>query len=192
MDKAEMLRSLRLFNEKAEKLAFNRFTNSVLDQESGVTIRASMGEPLTVQRRGPDYESIELFVLTLRFFMQDKDGCSLRCMVPIYEAALVSDELKNAFFEARQTLNDYLESETMFTIDDKRLTHRDILETFVYGDIAHANPGKRDRYDAWMSHDGLPELLRNDLVVVLATFMRTIAYIHDLNAKVIVAMGETP
>jgi hypothetical protein len=192
MDRKDILRALRLFNEKAEKLANNSFTSSILADDSGVTISAGVGQPLSVERRGPDAESIEVFVVTLRFFIQNNEPCSLSNIADVYDAALVSNELKTRFTQIRQAINDYLDSETKYNISGSQVTHRTLLKTFVYGEIAHANQDHKDRYDAWMSSGPLGELLRNDLVVVLATLMRALHDIHDLNVKVIRAMGETP
>lgn len=192
MDRTAVLRSLRLFNEKAEKLSDNSFSRRVFGQESGVTISAAVGQPVVVERRGPDQESIEVFVLTLRFFMQDNEPSSLRNVGKVYDAALVSSELKARFREARQALSDYLDSETYHATQSRRLTNREILETFVWGGLAHANPQMKKRYDSWMSLGGFSEVFWNTLVVVLATFMKALAHIHDINAEVILAMGEVP
>ena len=192
MDRADVLRSLKLFNEKAEKLAGNNFSRRVFEQDSGVTISAAEGQPVVVERRGPDQESIEVFVLTLRFFIQDNEPSSLRNVAKVYDVVLVSSELKERFREARQLLNDYLRSATYHATQGGRLTNQDVLDTFVWGGLAHANPGMKERYDEWMSFGGFSEVFWNTLVVVLATFMKAIAYIHDLNAEVILAMGGVP
>ena len=193
MGRESILQALRLFNEKAEKLAGNTFTTRVFGEDSGVTIHWSKGEPLTVQRRGPNQESIEVFALTLRFFMQDNEGCSLRNVARLYEDALVAAELKERFREVRQELNLYLDSPGfLVNTPDTRLTRREVLNTFLYGALAHANPDMKERYDRWMSYGSLFEVQWNALVVVLADFMQFIVYIHDLNAQVIIALGEVP
>jgi hypothetical protein len=67
---------MRLFNEKAEKLANSRFLDSV---QKGRQTTISMGDdqPLTVERKGPDAEATNAMLLTFRFFFNKRDGISL-------------------------------------------------------------------------------------------------------------------
>jgi len=67
MKRDEMISSLELFIEKAEKLLSMNFTTEITTKKSGFTIRADKSKPVEVEWRGPDRESVEAFVLTYRF-----------------------------------------------------------------------------------------------------------------------------
>lgn len=193
MGPAKILQSLRLYNQKAEKLAFTRFGQTVLFEDTGYTISARKGEPVVVQRRGPDQEAIEVFVLTFRFFVNRSELCSLANLEKAYGYAPVSEELKSGFRRLLRELDTYLDSPSEFAQEGgTRLTQRTILEAFLWGGLAHANPRHKRLYDQWMSYGSLSEIHWNRLIVILGNCLKIIVAIHDLNARVIRAMGEVP
>jgi hypothetical protein len=175
--------ALRLFNEKAEKLANCRFIKIVFGQKTGVELRGERGKPLEVIRRGPDDESIDSFVLTFRFFIQDNEKSSFRNIAKIYQALPISEEIKHRFSKARDVLNNFLESPPpiRYNIDNEVPNNRRILEVFVYGGLAHANPEKKKTYDRWTRNPETRALLINAFVTILATIMRIIEYVTQLN-----------
>ncbi|MEN6641242.1 MAG: hypothetical protein ABFE08_02215 [Armatimonadia bacterium] len=188
----QILQSLRLFNEKAEKLAQTSFSRTVLFESTGWSTHAKVGEPAVVERRGPPQESIEAFVLTFRLFVNKSDLCSLHKVTEAYSQALIRQELRQAFFETQRCLSDYLASPSPFRTENTCLTHGQILDTFMWGGLAHANVRYKQQYDEWISLGSLSEIHWNQLVIILGTYLKFIIHLHDLNAKVIVALGETP
>lgn len=82
MDVKSATDTLLLFNEKADKLEDLSFTKEL--ENSGVTISGKLGQPVQAQRHGPDDESIDAFVLTMRFFVQDNEITSFRNMADLY------------------------------------------------------------------------------------------------------------
>ena len=81
MDVDAGLETLKLFNEKADKLESLSFTYGLAD--NGVTISAKIGQAVESHRQGPDEESTDAFVLTMRFFVQDNESISLRNMAKL-------------------------------------------------------------------------------------------------------------
>lgn len=186
------INALGLFNEKAEKLANCRFTRTVFGQKTGVEVRGERGKPVEVIRWGPDQEAIDAFVLTFRFFIQDNEKSSFRNMAKTYQNLPISDDIKARFAEARRILNEFLDStpSTSYNIGGETLNHRRILEVFVYGGLAHANPKKKRTYDRWMKMSVVCELLITDFVVILAKVMRIIQYVATLNVEAIEEMEK--
>ena len=84
MDTASIVAALDLFNEKARKLEGLSFTRILASQKTGVTLSWKEGDPVTIERSGPDDEAIDAFVLTLRFFIQDNESTSLRNLANLY------------------------------------------------------------------------------------------------------------
>ena len=181
------LNSLKLFNEKALKLTNCSFTKNVFGQKTGVKICAERGKPVEVIRFGPDQEAIDAFVLTFRFFIQDNEKSSFRNLAKIYKKLSIPEAKKRQFSEARNALNEFLDSTPpiQFNILGETLTNRRILEVFIYGGLAHANPEKKRIYDQWISISPLQPLLINQFIVILAKVLNIILYVAKLNAEVI-------
>ncbi len=100
---------MRLFNEKAEKLANSRFVESV---QKGRQVVISMGanQPLKVERHGPDAEAIDAMLLTLRFFFNKRDGIALDTMLEFYETLPITEEEKVQAREAFGRYDKFLDS----------------------------------------------------------------------------------
>ena len=183
------LEQLQLFNEKVDELADSSFTKSMLDPKSGITLSTVKGGPAKVERRGPSRESIKAFVLTYRFFIQDNEKTSLRNLSTLYEGLAVEQKLKDEFKRARDEINRYLDSDSMYRedIDGKphKYTNREILDIFIYGGLAHANDQKLGKYRFWMSSAITCEVLTNEFTNALGTVLHALRFIGDLNSQVI-------
>jgi len=191
MKNKDPLDALKLFNEKAEKLKKCSFTRLVFKEKSGITFSAKIGEPVKLERRGPNEEAIDAFVLTFRFFIQDNEKSSFRNISKVYDKLPISQQEKDLFMYARKKLNDLLDSGSILKIDNKTLvTKRHILYVFIYGGLSHANERKKKIFDYWASDSILGPLLQNEFVFILATLMNFIMYIQNLNEEVIKELGE--
>jgi hypothetical protein len=75
----KIAKALRLFNDKADRLARLSFLDHMNHPDSGVSIsfNAEEGEFVKQVRRGPEEEAIDAFVLTFRYFVQDNEPTSL-------------------------------------------------------------------------------------------------------------------
>src|SRR5690242_2528128 len=91
---ADGLRRLRLFNEKAERLRRTRFIKMTSAEGVGVRVSYRANEPLTVEKRGADEEATDALLLTLRFFLQPRDGIQLEQIEQLYRALPLPDEYK--------------------------------------------------------------------------------------------------
>lgn len=183
------IEALQLFNEKAQRLFELSFTQIMFSRRTGVDFDYEAGKGLEVSRRGPDRESIEAISLTLRFFMQDGESCSIRNVSKIYERLPISHELKELFNQARTSLNTYLDTHSLMkiVINLESLTNRDILNTFMYGGLAHSS--HKERFDAWMSSPIAP-LFINEYCAIVAEMVRIINYIVAFNKRVIEELEE--
>jgi hypothetical protein len=189
----QQINDLKFFNEKATKLENFSFTDTVFNQETGITI-SFKNEPqplVNIQRRGPNDEAIDAFVLTFRFFIQDNEQSSFRNMAAIYEHLPISEERKEEFKVARKRLNDFLDSNSFLNIDGVLLPYRHILDTFVYGGLSHANEKKKKEYDLWMLNPFSNPIVTNEFVVTLARVFDVIVYVRNLNNEVIEGLGKT-
>ena len=154
-DLDKIAKALRLFNEKADKLARLSFMEKIRHPDAGVTIKFDNpkdGTPtVTQERRGPEEESIDAFVLTFRYFIQDNEQTSFRNMEQHYLAAPLDPTLQQEFVKLRKGINDYLDEQVNINYNNEDLTRRRIMDVSVYGGFSHANEEKRRLYKTWMS-----------------------------------------
>ena len=131
MGNEEQLAALKLFNEKSDKLKRCSFTRLVFDHESGVSFSAKIDEEIKIERKGPDEEAIDAFALTFRFFIQDNEKSSFRNLDRLYNDLPIPQLQKNLFINARNKLNSYLDSLSLFKINNAPLSNRHILDIFM-------------------------------------------------------------
>lgn len=177
--------ALKLFNEKAKKLERLSFTKKILTQPSGVKIDFKKETGVKVKRRGPEENSIDAFVLTLRFFVQDNEICSFRNMAKIYEGLPISTDKKKSFNKIRNFVNTFLNKDSPFVFGKRKLKNRQIFETFMYGGLAHANKEKKKEHEKWVSDPYLEPLLTNEFVWIMAEILKAIFHAEKVNEQVI-------
>ena len=184
-EKDEIINSLRLFNEKADKLMSLGFTKKIFGEKSGFTFSAKKDGPVVFQRHGPESESIDAFVLTYRFFIQNNEKISFNNMSRIYDETGIAQDKKNAFKRIRETINNFLDSNSWGSIDGKTYTYREIQVIFIYGGLSHANETKKRIFDSWKRDQLLFTILENEFVWVLANILNAIQAIARVNLCVL-------
>ena len=166
-----------LFIEKADRLAGSAFVKNAISG-SGVNLTWSIGKPVTVTRKGPDQENIDAFVLTFRFFIQDNEPISLRKFAHVFQSSFVLPQDTLDFDRVRTYVNAFLDSATMFELGG-RISHRELMEVFIYGGLSHANRLKKEKYDEWMANGLLAPFIQNEFVVVLFEILNAVVYIKN-------------
>lgn len=128
-----------MFNVRAYYLAESRFVAWLNGQGNKQPDLERVQEGHWTSLIGMHREDLDAYALNLRPLIQAQDGYSIRCLAAIYEA-LPEDyaEEKSAFAYVRGELNAFFSRETSLQIlPGKRLTNWDLLETYLYGGIAH-------------------------------------------------------
>lgn len=188
---SKQIGALELFNEKASKLFSLNFVKEVTYPKTGVLISGAKNEKgsldWTVTRKGPSQDSIDAFVLTFRFFIQDNEKSSFKNIASIYEELDNDQFSKNGFNAARKYINDFLDSLCAFNVthNGKHITNREIMETFVYGGLAHANEKKQIIFKEWMEFPPSAALFEAAFVFILVRVLNAIDYISVINESVI-------
>jgi hypothetical protein len=182
------LLALRLFNEKADKLETSSFAKKILTERIGVKFSAQQGE-MAAKRFGPDQESIDAFILTFRFFVQDNEPSSLHNLAGFYRDAgssLRAETIKR-FNKARESINDYLGESSFMNFENHMLTYQEIFEVFIWGGLAHAyaQKGLKERFDRWKGVSDVFQVLESEFVRMLANILKAIFYIRELNKEAI-------
>lgn len=183
------LKAMKLFNDKAKKLNDNTFTTKITSEGFGITISAKKDEPVNVEKRFPADESIEAFVLTLRFFIQDNEASSFRNLAKIYLKLPDYRTEKSDFLTVRKQLNDYLDSpDKSLNINEngKILTNIEIFNIFLYGGLAHANKDLEKKYNEWKANPLLYPLLQGEFINIMSNILRSILLVQELNESLII------
>ncbi|MGA9388026.1 MAG: hypothetical protein WBV70_04275, partial [Candidatus Bathyarchaeia archaeon] len=85
-------------------------------------------------------------------------------------------------------LNDYLDKKISMTIQGRNPSNRELLDIFIYGGLAHANPQKKAIYDEWKKMGFVYQFLEVEFCSVLEVVLRAILSVAGINKK---AMKET-
>ena len=154
MGVSEDIETLKLFNEKAEKLANGGFTTQLKNNNWHLSakIHDDRATGIQITDNFPDQTSIDAFVLNLRFFIQDNEKSPFRNLSKLYDGLIIPNLLKDRFRKERASLNDFLGKESSMNNGKKNISNRQILTIFVYGGIAHANRKKKAIFDRWIQH----------------------------------------
>jgi hypothetical protein len=184
----EHTRRLELFNEKADKLMRSRFKQTMFDQQTGVKISwTAETNEVTTTTTGPDEDSVDAFILTLRFFLQDRDGISFRRLSEIYDAHSVPAGLREEFHTVRDAVNDRLDGQPTlgFNVNGESLTRRRILDVVLYGGLSHAIAAKRTTCDSWRAIPMLFALIENEFLATMAEIFNCILWVQHLNNQLL-------
>jgi len=195
-DERSYLEALRLFNEKALKLRQSSFVHALVAAPPSLKLRGEKQKDgslsLSAEARGPSQESIDAFVITFRFFVQDNEVTSLRNMARLYKSASLPQELRDRFESARAAVNELLNGPNLVNIshNGETPTNRKVLNVFVYGGLAHANPEAYKTYKEWISFPPSAVFFQTCFTSIMAYVLEAIDFIAKLNEETIVHLSS--
>ena len=94
------------------------------------------------------------------------------------------EELKKEYFDTRNDLNKYLDSKSM-EFEEKIITKKQVLWTFMYGKLSHAEVKKEELIDEWMKRDHLRVYLPFEFCTILESVLGIISKAVEVNTKAI-------
>lgn len=183
---------LKLFNEKAKRLLNSRFVEYIRRKKRiSFEVHGERGKPIKTFRILPDQDAIDAFVLTFRYFIQDNERCSFGNLAKTYSKSVIPSEMKERYSKARKNLNKYLDSPASLKFEHESTTKRRILDIFVYGGLAHANPGKKKVLGKWIENPIVSGFFEAEFVSILFNVLNIIQYVTKLNVKVLAKFEGT-
>lgn len=172
---------LNLYNERAAELNESVFLRTLRSNPSSFQFR---GGPFRVERvGGPDAEAIRAFLLTFRLFVQDGDGLSFRNISDRYDTLPVSSELRTELASIRRELNEFLDGMTPFDFCGERVSRRDLMHTWLYGQLAHVNPNHRSRLKRWTVAADTAPLVQGEFDHIVAAVTQSIFWVRQVNLR---------
>jgi len=192
------LKLLVEFNEKVEKLERSRFSKRYRDEPPEVMMKlddmkfTDLGNgkfSLFGKARSwvPEFDQdeIDAFVLTYRLLTQNNDRLSIANIAKVYTAEWMHPEASARFSEARQSLNDTLDSASSITIEEGWFSVRTIVEVVLYGGLAHSNASKAEVFRSWAANPAFSGMMWVEFIAALREALRIFCYLKELNCAVI-------
>ena len=179
---------LNLFNEKADEIKNSSYAKFVSEKRPKTTLSKNQGEALKIKTIEPHTESLQSFVLILRLFLQNNDQISFQNISKVYEKLPNNfQKEKKSFSQARKKINDILNININIKYNNKIPTYYEVLNTFIYGDLAHIKIDKRKTYKDWKSREetGLFDIFKISFHSIAINLIQCILYMQKLNADVI-------
>lgn len=169
---------LLMFIEKSEELISSSFAQYIL-LNNVASLRILIDKSgFSIKEPFPNIDSLRAFVLTFRFFIQDRDQISLRALEDITNDPGISTEWKESYRQIRREINNFLNSKVRITSDGEQPTYRQVQEAFLYGDLAHLN--KRDILLRWRNDDDTYRFRQHDFRLSLLKCLEVISRLSQL------------
>lgn len=129
------------FNLRASRLDASRFLQWVRTRGNKQPDMRELLAGSWLPYEGLHREDVDSFVLNLRVLIQDQDGFSIRCLGKVYET-FPDDyfQVKQLFNKFHSGLQAYLSAKSFISIGGSSFTHKQLLDTILYGGFAHSNP----------------------------------------------------
>jgi len=177
--------AINLFSEKYKKSENSRFVKYL--ESYGFNPKVNVPEERHLEDSIiPDDESIDAFVLTIRFFIQKNERCSIRNLSIIYDTdRRVSNDHRDQFNNLRTILNDTLDSQLWFAINKSRLTYRQVLEGMIYSELSHSNKNGHREFSLNFRKTFLSTaILKHEFIRILMFLYAILSEIYELNEAV--------
>ena len=201
--KIEEREILKLFSEKVERLESSSLVGMLRSGEARFNIHWTREEGLTFESEGPPRESVDGVVVTYRFFTQDNEPTSLSRMTSMLEHLAargeVSQDLLGKWIAKRTDLNAFLDSPATFAHEDKDTAgdvirriqpdRRDLIDTFIYGEIAHSKKSKRKLIEKWKESPFLYAYIEHEFVETLGGMIGGLVWLRKQIVDPILASG---
>lgn len=177
-------KTLEIFNEKVSQMERFSFVSTLLDNPEAVKFELRNGNA-SLETNGPGEEATAAFAMIFRQFIQNNDPISIGNMAVIYTALQIPQELRDEFSAHRKNINDFLDSDASgFQLSQGPITKRHLIDTILYGGLAHSTGSKRQEYEEWRANQLIFAVQTAAFNVALARVLRSLQAIRDLNLRV--------
>ena len=168
--KADTKIILEALVNKAQKIIDSGFDQHI--KKVGLNFRMTRAEndEYVIEFGLPDEVRLDAIVLTLRMFTQNKESFSFPNIHGLLRDKELSEDFRNGVIAIRRDYFDFLNSHSDYTVKlfDGRPTRGEMLQTVLYGDLAHINdPNTVQRFQNWSRDDIRSNLLRQEFTSII-------------------------
>ena len=194
----EIIETLKSFNSKIDRLERSGFSKRFLNETPEVL--AKFKSPMNFENHGDgnftlsgeieswviDYneDEIDAVVLTYRMLTQNNDRVSLAKLAEIYNSEWFPEEGKLCFNDAREKVNQYLDSPATVSFQEGWVSIRAIMDIIIYGGLAHSNRNKERIFNSWMN-SGISGFIHVEFIAALKFMISFFSYFKELNVVTI-------
>lgn len=189
----DQIRILERFNEKVDRLNQREFVEEA--KGGGSLLQWQKGLGWDGIHIGPSEKTVDATILTLRFFILDNESTSLNKMAKLYLDLHDEPRLSTQFCEIRDRVNSYLDTPSSLSISEAgAMTHREIFDTFINGDLAHSNDAMKEAKYRSISQTALFPLFQHDFASTVQLLLSALNKMQEINyvALNLLRSGETP
>ncbi len=167
---------LEIFIESVDELLDSGFLAQLKADGISTQLKWSDGTDFLRERTGPKRDAVKALLLTLRLFGQNNEPTSLCKMEERIEGLDIDASLKERFRSSRRNFNSYLDKAPSVTFPNGSGadSRRQILEAFLYGIFAHANPKHRRRVKAWEGKTCFEDI-RSQFDLILLEYLKAVS-----------------
>jgi hypothetical protein len=194
-DAERQIEQLELFNEKVNEFRESSFADAIFAPDSGLSISVAVGKVATVERRGPNTDSIKAWAPTIRLLISAKERISFVQMRALYAELVTSGKCpakpgSELLQHVEQFLERPLHEVTQIHMEPLQINGQEpsvrmFLEQFLYGDILHLDRDKRRNYVNWRSQPFIFQFALNDFCVLGARLLTFALNLTSYNNEVI-------
>ena len=131
---------------------------------------------------GPSEKTVEATILTLRFFILDNESTSLKNMVQLYLDTNIEPRLSTEFCQIRDQVNSYLDTPSHLSISEVGpMTHREIFDLFIHGDLAHSNNAMTEANYQSISQTAFFPLFQDDFAKTVQLLLSALNEMQQIN-----------
>jgi len=134
-----------------------------------------------------DEDEIDAFVLTYRMLSQNNDRLSLANVSDLYCRDWMPEEASARFREAREHLNEYLDSAATMEFGPNKFAIRELVDIVIYGGLAHSNAQKSEIFKAWSANEAIVGLMWVEFQAAMRKALYVFSFLRQLNEAVISA-----
>lgn len=183
-----IIKTLRLFNEKADHLRSLTYTTQVADQQWEIKWdNSSRAASITDHR--PHDESREALLLTLRFF---ENELKIKNVVALYKDLPIPEEQKTRVFESLEVFEEEMKigSGIKVNVEGRTFTSAEIFKSFMYGQYCHPQEPLIENLRLF-AKDPLGWMLFNhEFDHLVGLHLKFIFWLSHMNAQTIRALQE--
>ena len=118
-------------------------------------------------------------MLSYRVFTQDNDRLSIRSVSRILAKDWVHPNARECFEDARAQLNGHLDGASTIAFPEGHISVRTLVDTIIYGGLAHSNEAKAEIFDSWDS-SGIRGFMWAEFMAYAREAVDTLKYMRGL------------